>query len=270
MSDDVLLSARNLSVRFGGVLAVDDVSFDVRRGEVFTLIGPNGAGKTTVFNLISRIYNPTSGEIDFAGPEGLIRLTAQPPHRVASLGIARTFQNIELFEHATVLHNLLVGRHTHRETGFWSEVFFTRATRTAEIRAREQVERVIDLLDLQHHRDSMVAGLPYAVRKVVEMARALCAEPKLLLLDEPSSGLNVEETDDMAFWIQDVVHELGVTVLMVEHDMSLVSRVSDRVVAMNQGQVLAMGSPREVQTDPAVVEAYLGTVDDVSSLRRAA
>jgi len=270
VSDDVLLSARNLSVRFGGVLAVDDVSFDVRRGEVFTLIGPNGAGKTTVFNLISRIYNPTSGEIDFAGPEGLIRLTAQPPHRVASLGIARTFQNIELFEHATVLHNLLVGRHTHRETGFWSEVFFTRATREAEIRAREQVERVIDLLDLQHHRDSMVAGLPYGVRKVVEMARALCAEPKLLLLDEPSSGLNVEETDDMAFWIQDVVHELGVTVLMVEHDMSLVSRVSDRVVAMNQGQVLAMGSPREVQTDPAVVEAYLGTVDDVSSLRRAA
>ena len=270
MSDDLLLSARNLSVRFGGVLAVDDVSFDVRRGEVFTLIGPNGAGKTTVFNLISRIYNPTSGEIDFAGPEGLIRLTAQPPHRVASLGIARTFQNIELFEHATVLHNLLVGRHTHRETGFWSEVFFTRATREAEIRAREQVERVIDLLDLQHHRDSMVAGLPYGVRKVVEMARALCAEPKLLLLDEPSSGLNVEETDDMAFWIQDVVHELGVTVLMVEHDMSLVSRVSDRVVAMNQGQVLAMGSPREVQTDPAVVEAYLGTVDDVSSLRRAA
>ena len=270
MSDDVLLSARNLSVRFGGVLAVDDVSFDVRRGEVFTLIGPNGAGKTTVFNLISRIYNPTSGEIDFAGPEGLIRLTAQPPHRVASLGIARTFKNIELFEHATVLHNLLVGRHTHRETGFWSEVFFTRATREAEIRAREQVERVIDLLDLQHHRDSMVAGLPYGVRKVVEMARALCAEPKLLLLDEPSSGLNVEETDDMAFWIQDVVHELGVTVLMVEHDMSLVSRVSDRVVAMNQGQVLAMGSPREVQTDPAVVEAYLGTVDDVSSLRRAA
>ncbi|MCB2038721.1 MAG: ABC transporter ATP-binding protein, partial [Ottowia sp.] len=170
----------------------------------------------------------------------------------------------------TVLHNLLVGRHTHRETGFWSEVFFTRATREAEIRAREQVERVIDLLDLQHHRDSMVAGLPYGVRKVVEMARALCAEPKLLLLDEPSSGLNVEETDDMAFWIQDVVHELGVTVLMVEHDMSLVSRVSDRVVAMNQGQVLAMGSPREVQTDPAVVEAYLGTVDDVSSLRRAA
>lgn len=268
MMSDVLLSARNLSVRFGGVLAVNNVSFDVRRGEVFTLIGPNGAGKTTVFNLISRIYTPTSGEIDYAGPAGMVRLTAQPPYRVASLGIARTFQNIELFEHATVLHNLLIGRHTHRQTGFWSELFFTPATRAAELQARERVERVIDLLDLQHYRESLVAGLPYGVRKVVELARALCAEPQLLLLDEPSSGLNVEETDDMAFWIQDIVHELGITVLMVEHDMSLVSRVSDRVVAMNQGQVLAMGSPREVQADPAVAEAYLGSIDDVASLRR--
>ena len=265
---DVLLSAQNLSVRFGGVLAVNDVSFDVRAGEVFTLIGPNGAGKTTVFNLISRIYQPTSGSITYAGPQGLVKLTDQPPYKVASLGIARTFQNIELFEHATVLHNLLIGRHTHRQTGFWSELFFTPATRAAELLARERVERVIELLDLQHHRDAMVAGLPYGVRKVVELARALCAEPRLLLLDEPSSGLNVEETEDMAFWIQDIVHELGVTVLMVEHDMTLVSRVSDRVLAMNQGQVLAMGTPREVQTDPAVVEAYLGSVDDVASLRR--
>ena len=270
MTGDILLSARNLSVRFGGVLAVNDVSFDVRRGEVFTLIGPNGAGKTTVFNLISRIYTPTSGQIDYAGPSGMLRLTDQPAYSVASLGIARTFQNIELFEHATVLHNLLIGRHTHRQTGFWSELFFTPATRAAEVQARERVERVIDLLDLQHHRESMVAGLPYGVRKVVELARALCAEPQLLLLDEPSSGLNVEETEDMAFWIQDIVHELGITVLMVEHDMSLVSRVSDRVVAMNQGQVLATGTPREVQTDPAVIEAYLGSVDDVASLRRPA
>ena len=268
MTQEILLSAKNLSVRFGGVLAVNDVSFDVRRGEVFTLIGPNGAGKTTVFNLISRIYTPTSGTIAFSGPNGMLDLTSQPPHQVASLGIARTFQNIELFEHATVLHNLLIGRHTHRRTGFWSEVFFTSATRAAEIEAREHVERVIDLLDLQHYRDSMVAGLPYGVRKVVELARALCAEPRLLLLDEPSSGLNVEETEGMAFWIQDIVQELGITVLMVEHDMSLVSKVSDRVVAMNQGQVLAMGTPREVQSDPAVIEAYLGSIDDVSSLRR--
>ena len=232
-----LLSANNLSVRFGGVLAVNKVSFDVQPGEVFTLIGPNGAGKTTVFNLISRIYTPTTGEIDYLGPKGLIRLTEQLPQSVAGLGIARTFQNIELFEHATVLHNLLIGRHTQRKSGFWQDLLFTAATRDAEIQARQKAE-------------------------------ALCTEPSLLLLDEPSSGLKVEETDDMAFWIQDIKNELGITVLMVEHDMSLVSKVSDRVLAMNQGEVLAMGTPREVQTDPGVIEAYLGSVDDVSSLRR--
>ena len=247
---DVVLSANNLSVRFGGVLAVNKVSFDVQQGEVFTLIGPNGAGKTTVFNLISRIYTPTTGEIDYLGPQGLIRLTEQLPQAVAGLGIARTFQNIELFEHATVLHNLLIGRHTQRKSGFWQDLLLTAVTRDAELQARQKAEEVIEFLDLQHHRDSMVAGLPYGVRKVVELARALCTEPRLLLLDEPSSGLNVEETDDMAFWIQDIKNELGITVLMVEHDMSLVSKVSDRVLAMNQGEVLAMGTPREVQTDP--------------------
>ncbi len=268
MMPDVLLSAKNLSVRFGGVLAVNNVSFDVKRGEVFTLIGPNGAGKTTVFNLISRIYTPTTGVIDFAGPQGTLRLTDQQPHQIANLGIARTFQNIELFEHATVLQNLLIGRHTHRKTGLWSEMFFSAKTRAAEIEAREKVEEVIDFLDLQHHRDSMVAGLPYGVRKVVELARALCTEPKLLLLDEPSSGLNVEETEDMAFWISDIKNELGITVLMVEHDMSLVSKVSDRVLAMSQGEELATGTPSQVQSDPGVIEAYLGSVDDVSALRR--
>jgi len=261
---DVLLSATDLSVRFGGVLAVNRVGFDVKRGEVFTLIGPNGAGKTTVFNLISRIYTPTSGTITYEGRN----LAEQAPHDIARLGIARTFQNIELFEHASVLQNLLIGRHTHRQTGVWGELFFTPQTRRAEIAAREKVERVIDLLDLQHHRESLVAGLPYGVRKVVELARALCTEPKLLLLDEPSSGLNVEETDDMAFWIQDIRAELGITVLMVEHDMALVSKVSDRVLAMNQGEVLAMGTPGEVQSHPGVIEAYLGSADDVASLRR--
>jgi len=261
---EILLSAKNLSVRFGGVLAVNNVSFDVKRGEVFTLIGPNGAGKTTVFNLISRIYNPTTGSIEFEGNV----LTEQPPHRIASLGIARTFQNIELFEHASVLHNLQIGRHTHHSTGLWSQMFFTKTVRQAEIEARQKVEQVIELLDLQKHRDSMVAGLPYGIRKVVEMARALCTGPKLLLLDEPSSGLNAEETEGMAFWIQDIKRDLGVTVLMVEHDMTLVSKVSDRVLAMNQGEVLAMGTPREVQNHAGVIEAYLGSVDDVSSLRR--
>ena len=265
---DILLSARHLSVRFGGVLAVNDVSFDVRRGEVFTLIGPNGAGKTTVFNIISRIYNPTQGELIYFGGGQPLTLTQQPAHSVAKLGIARTFQNIELFEHASVLQNLLIGRHTHRQTNFWQELFFTPTTRRAEIEGRQRVEQVIDLLDLQHYRDTLVAGLPYGVRKVVELARALCTEPKLLMLDEPSSGLNVEETEDMAFWISDIKNELGITILMVEHDMTLVSRVSDRVLAMAQGEELASGTPREVQTDAKVIEAYLGTIDDVSNLRR--
>ncbi len=269
-SNPCMLQVKDLSIRFGGVLAVNKVSFDVKQGEVFTLIGPNGAGKTTVFNLISRIYTPTAGSIVFEGQD----LLKQPAHAIAKLGIARTFQNIELFEHASVLHNLLVGQHTQRASeslgGLWREMFFTPSARAAEVAAREKVERTIELLDLQHYRDTMVAGLPYGVRKVVELARALCAEPKMLLLDEPSSGLNVEETEDMAFWIQDIQRELGITVLMVEHDMTLVSKVSDRVLAMSQGEVLALGTPREVQTHPGVIEAYLGSVDDVSSLRRVA
>jgi branched-chain amino acid transport system ATP-binding protein len=263
-NDSPLLSARDLQVRFGGVLAVNQVSFDVKRGEIFTLIGPNGAGKTTVFNLISRFYVPTAGTLEFDG----VMLNKVPPYRVAELGIARTFQNIELFEYATVLQNLLIGGHVHRKTGFLADLFHTPKVRQAEVDAREEAEKVIELLDLQPHRDTLVAGLPYGIRKVVELARALCTRPKLLLLDEPSSGLNVEETDGMAFWIQDIKNELGITVLMVEHDMSLVSKVSDRVLAMNQGETLALGSPREVQSDPRVIEAYLGSAEDMSFLRR--
>jgi branched-chain amino acid transport system ATP-binding protein len=251
---EILLSAKDLSVRFGGVLAVNKVSFDVKEGEVFTLIGPNGAGKTTVFNLISRIYTPTSGEIEYRGE----KLTAQPPHKIAALGIARTFQNIELFEHATLLQNLLLARHAHKKSGFFSELLFLPSVRRMEIEHRSAVEHVIDFLDLQQYRDSLIVNLPYGVRKVTELARALCTNPKLLLLDEPSSGLNVEETEDMAFWIQDIKTVLGITVLMVEHDMTLVSAVSDRVLALNYGRPLAMGTPREVQSHPDVARAYLG------------
>ena len=244
----------NLGIHFGGVVAVDDVTFEVRRGEVYTIIGPNGAGKTTIFNLIGLIYPPSAGRIVLQGRE----LNGLAPHRVAELGIARTFQNIELFEHASVLQNLLLGRHAHRRSRLVEELFFLPRVRAMELAHREAAEKVIDFLDLQPYRDSLIVNLPYGVRKVVEMARALCTEPKLLLLDEPSSGLSVEETEDMAFWIQDIRTLLGITVLMVEHDMSLVSAVSDRVLALNYGRPIALGTAREVQEHPEVVKAYLG------------
>src|SRR5262249_54525253 len=201
------------------------------QGEFFTIIGPNGAGKTTIFNLVSRIYDPSSGRLVFCDED----ITHVPPHEIARRGIARTFQNIELFEHASVLQNLLLGRHAHKRSGFFDELLFLAQVKRLELEHREAVERAIDFLGLQPHRDSLIVNLPYGVRKVVEMARALCTEPKLLLLDEPSSGLNVEETGDMAFWIQDICELLGITVLMVEHRMSLVSAVSTRVLALNYG-----------------------------------
>jgi len=249
-----VLEVKDLSVSFGGITAVDGVSFAVERGEVFTIIGPNGAGKTTLFNLISRIYRPSSGRIVLDGSD----LTRLPADRLAELGLARTFQNIELFEHATVLQNLMIGRHCRSQSSFWRDLLFLPAAARAECAHREAVERVIEFLDLAGHRDTVVGQLPYGARKVVELGRALCAEPRVLLLDEPSSGLNPEETDDVAFWIADMRAEMGMTVLMVEHDMGLVSRVSDRVLALDQGRTLALGSANDVQAHPDVIRAYLG------------
>jgi branched-chain amino acid transport system ATP-binding protein len=249
-----LLHVEDLAINFGGISALGGVSFDVEAGSVVTIIGPNGAGKTTIFNLLSRIYDPTRGRMVFQGED----VTHVPPHDIARRGIARTFQNIELFEHATVLQNFLLGRHAHKRSRFLEELFFTPRVRALEVEHREAVEKVIDFLDLQAYRDSFIVNLPYGVRKVVEMGRALCTQPTLLLLDEPSSGLSVEETEDMAFWIQDIRTLLGITVLMVEHDMSLVSAVSDQVLALNYGRVLAVGTAREVQAHPDVVKAYLG------------
>jgi branched-chain amino acid transport system ATP-binding protein len=244
-----------ISLRFGGLTAIDGVSFAVERGEIFTMIGPNGAGKTSIFNMISRFYQPSAGRIFFEDVE----LTNKPAHAIAELGIARTFQNIELFDNATVLDNLLVGRHCHRTTRIWEDILFLPKVRKAEYANRRRVEEVIDFLDLQPYRDQIIASLPYGVRKVCELARALCTEPKLILLDEPSSGLNVEETDDMIYRINDIRSELGITVLMIEHDMTLVNSVSDRVLALNYGQVLALGTPGQVARDPAVIAAYLGS-----------
>ena len=246
--------ADGLAINFGGIRALDGVSFEVATGEVFTIIGPNGAGKTTIFNLISRIYDPSEGRMTFFGED----ITRVPPHEIARRGIARTFQNIELFEHASVLQNLLLGRHAHKRSGFVEELLFLPRVERLEVEHREAAEKVIDFLDLQPYRDSLIVNLPYGVRKVVELGRALCAEPKLLLLDEPSSGLSVEETEDMAFWIQDIQNVLGITVLMVEHDMSLVSAVSERVLALNYGRAIALGTAREVQDHPEVIKAYLG------------
>ena len=247
-------AVEDLGVSFGGIRAVDGVSFEVEAGEVFTIIGPNGAGKTTIFNLISRIYDPTNDRLIFRDED----ITRMPPHEIARRGIARTFQNIELFEHASVLQNLLLGRHAHARPRLLEEILFLPAVRARERAHREAAEKVIDFLELQAYRDNLVVNLPYGVRKVVEMGRALCTEPALLLLDEPSSGLSVEETEDMAFWIQDIRSLLGISVLMVEHDMSLMGAVSDRVLALNYGRVLACGTSREVQEHPDVVKAYLG------------
>jgi branched-chain amino acid transport system ATP-binding protein len=249
-----LFVADDIGIRFGGIRAVAGVSFEVREGEVFSIIGPNGAGKTTIFNLISRIYQPSQGSLFFDGQD----ITRVAPHRVAGLGIARTFQNIELFANASVLQNLLIGRHRHARVGMLAQLGFLPSVRRAEIEHRARVEDVIAFLGLQRYRDQLIANLPYGVRKVIELGRALCTEPKLLLLDEPSSGLNVEETEEMAFWIDDIKKDLGITIIMVEHDMKLVHAVSDRVLALAQGSVLALGTSAEVQGDPEVIRAYIG------------
>jgi len=249
-----VFAVSDLSLRFGGVQAIAGVNFAVEQGEVFAIIGPNGAGKTSILNVITRVFDPSHGRVVFEGQD----ITALPRHKVVHSGIGRTFQNIELFEGGTVLDNLLLGRHRFAHGSFAAQLLWTPTVRAAEAASRDHVEDVIQLLDLMPYRNSPVAGLPYGVRKVVELARALATQPRLLLLDEPASGLNPEETRELAFWIDDIQKDLGITVIMVEHDMSLVSEAADRVLCMNMGQVLALGTPAQVQSDPAVIAAYLG------------
>ena len=246
--------AQDISIHFGGVKAVQDLSFSVEQGEVFSIVGPNGAGKTTIFNLISRIYDTTRGSIHFKGQD----ITRLATNQVAQLGIARTFQNIELFENESVLNNLLIGCHVHRQTNLFEEIFFLSKVRQQELQFRNSVEDIIDLLDLQGYRHQLISNLPYGVRKMVEIARALSIKPSLLLLDEPSSGLNPEETEDLSFWLEDINEELGITIIMVEHDMKLVAHSSDRVLAVADGKFITLGKPSEVQSHPDVLQAYLG------------
>ena len=248
------LSLENLTISFGGVLAVNDVSLDVNEGEILSIIGPNGAGKTTLFNCISRLYKPSGGSIRFRGQD-ILKLKA---HKIGKLGIARTFQNIELFTNMTVIENILLGRHIFKRSGVLSQaIFYGRAWRE-EMGHRRKAEEVIDFLELQAHRNKRIGGLPYGVQKLVELGRALALEPKVLLMDEVSSGMNLEETQDLMVWITDIREDLGVTLILVEHDMRLVMGVSDRIAVLDYGRKIAEGRPEEIQTDQEVIKAYLG------------
>jgi branched-chain amino acid transport system ATP-binding protein len=254
---DSILRIENLTISFGGIKALNNVSFEVDKGAIYSIIGPNGAGKTTVFNCISGIYPPDSGRIFYKGQE----TTHLKPYQVAKKGIARTFQNIELFSHMSTMDNLMLGRHLHMKTGVWrGATFINKGSKAAreEIENRGKVEEIIDFLELQASRNQFVINLPYGTRKLVELGRALALDPELILLDEPSAGMNMEEKGDLMFSIQDIRDDLGITVLLVEHDMNLIMDISDRILALNYGEKIAEGLPGEIQRHPEVLKAYLG------------
>ncbi len=251
---ETLLKAENMSIRFGGVNALQNVDIDVEKGSIHALIGPNGAGKTTLLNCISRVYKADSGKVTFQGKD----ITHIKPYKIVNEGIARTFQNIELFANVSVMDNMLLGCHSRRKTGFFQDALFWGKARKQENRFRTKVEEIIDFLDLQAYRMERINNVPYGVQKNVELGRALVMEPTLLLLDEPSSGLNVEETQDLAFWLEDIRADFGMTILLIEHDMRLVMDVCDRITALNYGKLLADGKPKDVVSHPDVVKAYLG------------
>ena len=252
-----LFEIKNLSITFGGLTALDDISFEVQQGEIYAIIGPNGAGKTTLFNCINGIYKAGEGEILYKDK----KINDLKPDKIARLGIARTFQNIELFSHMNTMENLMLGRHLHMHSGLFRGIFLWGKRSFAgreEVAHRNKVEEIIDFLDLQAARDKLVGGLPYGTQKQIELGRALALEPELLLLDEPCAGMNSEEKQDMIFWVKDIQDELGVTILLIEHDMNMVMDISDRILAINFGSKITEGTPQEVQKHPGVLKAYLG------------
>ncbi len=249
-----LMEMRNITLRFGGLVAIEDISFDIHEGEIRAIIGPNGAGKSSMLNIISGFYTPSAGEVWYKGS----KRPAMKPYEVARMGVARTFQNIALFEGMTVLENVMTGRLTHMHAGLLSQAMWWGKARAEEIENREVVEKVIDFLEIQKIRKTPVGRLPYGLKKRVELARALAAEPSLLLLDEPMAGMNVEEKEDMSRFILDVNDEFGTTIALIEHDMGVVMDISDRVVVMDYGKKIGDGTPDAVRGNQAVIDAYLG------------
>ena len=254
----VVMEMKNITLRFGGVTAIKDITFDIREGEIRAIIGPNGAGKSSMLNVVSGFYVPQEGEVFFRGE----KRPPLKPFEVARQGIARTFQNIALFEGMSVLDNVMTGRLTHMKAGFISQSIWRGKAEKEEVENREICERVIDFLEIQSIRKTPVSRLPYGLKKRVELARALASEPKLLLLDEPMAGMNVEEKEDMSRFILDVNDEFGTTIALIEHDMGVVMDLSDRVVVMDYGKKIGDGTPSEVRNNQAVIDAYLGVSHD--------
>ncbi|WP_296426146.1 ABC transporter ATP-binding protein [Yoonia sp.] len=254
----VVMEMRNITLRFGGVVAIKDISFDIREGEIRAIIGPNGAGKSSMLNVISGFYNPQEGEVIYKG-------TKRPPmrpYKVARQGIARTFQNIALFEGMTVLDNVMTGRLNHMNASILDQAFWWGKAQREEVANRQKAEEIIDFLEIQAIRKTPVGRLPYGLKKRVELARALVAEPKILLLDEPMAGMNVEEKEDMSRFVLDVNDEFGTTIVLIEHDMGVVMDLSDRVVVMDYGKKIGDGTPEEVRNNQEVIDAYLGVSHD--------